>query len=271
MLQKLARQDYPKTRPIFKALQNQTVIGSVIDGNTGGDIYVNDSANSTWAVVWDKMDAILVEGEIAENSMASLKHLITMVFQPEAFRKGVSGLNLYYPDEIWDKAIECGFGDLAPVKESRFRYELAKLDRHWESLVPEDCRLEPIDARLLNQRDLKNLDQVAGWIQSFWPSNAAFIDRGLGCCVVRDKTILSWCLAVFVSGREVELGLETVKDYRGQGYAKAAAAACVEHCLKGERTPLWNCEAENKASFHVAEAVGFQRTQEYQVWHLALD
>lgn len=71
MLHKLESHDYSKVTPIFKELNHQIVIGSIIEGNTVGEIYVDNLESPAFAVVWDKMDAILVEGEFDNEHMNS--------------------------------------------------------------------------------------------------------------------------------------------------------------------------------------------------------
>lgn len=54
-----------------------------------------------------------------------------------------------------------------------------------------------------------------------------------------------------------EIGISTLKEYRGQGYAKAACIACLEAMLRKNICPLWSTEAENIASQKLAQSIGF--------------
>jgi RimJ/RimL family protein N-acetyltransferase len=270
MLQKLERKNYFKVTPIFKEMGNQIVIGSVIEGNTCGDIYVDCLEAPAFAVLWDKMDAVLIEGVLNEDYIKSFVCLILNVFKPDAISRDFPFFNVYYPNETWADVLGNKLKDLSPVKELKFYYEYDKLNRDWESSVQNDYVLKRIDESILEKKDLKNMDKVIDWIKSFWPSTKEFVDKGIGYCLLQDEIIVSWCLSVFVSGEKFELGLETIKDYRGKGCAKVVSSACIEYCMEHYLVPLWNCNEENKPSVRVAEAIGFKKIKEYYVWHINL-
>lgn len=84
MLRVLGVDNHPQVKHMFRGLRNQVVIGSVIEGNTRGDIYVNDLDNPTFVVLWDKMYAILMDGELNEEHIRSFSNLVSTVFIPDA-------------------------------------------------------------------------------------------------------------------------------------------------------------------------------------------
>ena len=270
MLQKLQPVNYSKITPIFKELENQIVIGSVIEGNTRGEIYVNDLETPTFAVLWDKMDAILIDGILDDNYIESFAYLVLKQFKPDAISRYLPFFHVYYPNETWADVVGNKLNSLSPRKVLKFYYEFDKLNKKREIILNNNCILKRMDEDLLEKNELVNLNKVIEWINSFWPSIKQFLEKGIGYCVLQNKIIVSWCLSVFVSGKKVELGLETIENYRGRGYAKVVSSACIDYCLKHQLKPLWNCNAENMASVHVAEAVGFKRKKEYFVWHINL-
>jgi RimJ/RimL family protein N-acetyltransferase len=270
MLQKIAFQDYRKVTPIFQELLHQIVIGSLIEGNTCGDVYVNNVNNPTTALLWDKMDAIFVAGENGEGFAESLRHLLTCVILPDARSRFVPCLNIYYPNDAWAGVVGDALKELKPQKEMKYYYEFDRLNKDWTGLAPDAGHLVRVNEQLLEKTKLQNLEKVIGWITSFWPSVDRFVEKGIGYCILQNEIITGWCLSVFVSGSKYELGLETVEHFRGKGYAKAVATACIKYCLEHGLTPLWNCDAENPPSVAVAEAVGFKKMREYPVWHVEL-
>jgi RimJ/RimL family protein N-acetyltransferase len=127
-----------------------------------------------------------------------------------------------------------------------------------------------IDEALLANTNLGNIRAVEGWVRSFWHSLRDFVGTGFGFCVVRDGTILSWCLSVFVSDENFEFGIATAPDHRRKGLATLAAAACVEHCVENHRIPHWHCWEDNVPSIKVAEKVGFENPTLYTVYRFDL-
>lgn len=53
------------------------------------------------------------------------------------------------------------------------------------------------------------------------------------------------------------LGINTLKNYWGNGYASKAVSACIKNMLANNVCPLWSCNADNIASIKLAEKVGF--------------
>ena len=134
---------------------------------------------------------------------------------------------------------------------------------------PAGFELRRIDDGLLVSH-LAHLDEVRGWIDSFWYSPEDFLHTGFGFCALVDDQIASWCLTVFAAGSARELGLATVPAFRGRGLATRLAAACVEHALTHDLRPHWHCWADNCPSVGVAEKTGFALEREYTVLKMDL-
>lgn len=273
MLHKLAPEQYPLVRPVFEALRYNIVVDSVIDGNTPGWVFADDAQRPTTAFIWDMQDAMLVAGDPADADLnRALAALIRNDIAPDARRRGIPFLSLHYDRPAWETAIEeTILAGWRPAKAARRYYTLEHLTWNWRIGMPPDTAMRPITAALLDGDDLANADQVRGWVLSFWPSLAAFEATGVGYCIVYgEATIASWCLSVFVSGRDYELGLATAPDYRGRNLAVRTAAACVETCLARGLAVHWHCLEENYPSQRVAEKVGFDETRAYEVYRFSI-
>ncbi len=268
MITRLTESQYPLVRPIFADLRYNLVIDSVIDGNTPAWVYADDPAFPTSALIWDKQDAMLVAGNAAHHAFAqALAHVLADEILPDARRRGIPVLSLHYPDESWDRVIETvilqGRG---AEKAARRAYHWGGLPVDWRAALPAGYAVRRLTPELLAQGDLENMDQVVGWVDSFWRSHAAFAQTGFGFCALRDRAVAGWCLTVFVSGQDYELGLATAPPYRNQGLATVTAAASIEQCLAQGGTPHWHCWEDNVASQVVAARVGFERPRQYTVY-----
>ena len=272
MLHKLTPDQYPIVRPVVEALRYNIVIDSVIDGNTPGWVFADDAERPTVAFIWDMQDAMLVAGnpDNAEVTLA-LAALIRGRIVPDARRRGIPFLSLHYDRPAWQPAIErTVLAGWEPRKVARYYYILENLAWNWRIGMPPGSEMRPITATLLEGEDMENADQVRGWVLSFWQSLEAFEAKGVGYCVVYGETIASWCLSVFVSGRNYELGLATAPDFRGRGLAKRTAAACAEACLGRGLKVHWHCLEENYPSRRVAEKVGFDEEVRYEVYRFSI-
>jgi RimJ/RimL family protein N-acetyltransferase len=270
--------NYARVRPVFEGLRYNLVVDSVIDGNTPGWVYVDDVRHPRTAWMWDMMDAMLVAGRADDDEVnRALARLIDERVLPKAV---IPMLSLHYYPEEWEGRMGVVLHGKGARKAWRRFYTFGGLKAGWRRAMPATCQMRRIDEELLESTDLGNVQDVAGWVRSFWASYRGFVERGLGFCLVERApetppgrglgaeggTIASWCLSVFASGTQFELGLTTASDHRGRGYATLTAAACVEHCVEHGLTPHWHCWEDNAPSMRVAEKVGFERPERYTVY-----
>lgn len=54
-----------------------------------------------------------------------------------------------------------------------------------------------------------------------------------------------------------EPGINTLKEYRRKGYAKAVCAAYIKNALERNKVPIWTCRHDNMASVKLAESLGY--------------
>lgn len=59
-----------------------------------------------------------------------------------------------------------------------------------------------------------------------------------------------------------EIGINTVAEYRGKGYASAACTKCIDEILRRGRVPVWSTGIENLASRRLAKKLGFSELGE---------
>lgn len=264
---RLNQNEYKNVEHIFKELGFNIVIKSVIEGNTPGEIYVDNKDNPQVALTWDMMAELLIEGK-ADNDEVNMEinGLIIDYFKPRAAKRYIPCFDLYYSQNFKDKLqILLPQESCKSVNRNVYKFERLKVD--WRELIPGDFKILVMDETLLKRSDLKHIDAAKGWVDSFWHSASDLASKGIGYCLLREDEVVSWCLSVFVSGRNYEFGLETVEEYRGYGYGKIAAAACMEYCIDNNLIPFWQCDAENIPSNKIAECVGFKKDFQYSVEH----
>ena len=263
--------DYTRVRPLFAGLRYNLVVDSVLDGNTPAWVYVDDVAAPRTAWLWDLQDAMLVAGD-AHNAATSraLAELMTTKVFPDARARYIPGLSLHYDPVDWEAQMDVLLPGFAPEKATRRYYTFAQPAVDWRAALPVGCALRRLDEASLARADLRNMEHVAGWVRSFWRSDADFVKIGFGFCLLQGDVIAGWCLSVFVSGGNFELGLATMPEYRGRGYATLVAAASVAHCVEHDFTPHWHCWEDNIPSQRAAEKVGFANPTTYTVYRFGL-
>lgn len=61
----------------------------------------------------------------------------------------------------------------------------------------------------------------------------------------------------YMGAQVQEIGINTLKEYRGKGYAAMACGGCIRELICRHKTPLWSTEADNQSSRRLAEKLGF--------------
>ena len=92
----------------------------------------------------------------------------------------------------------------------------------------------------------------------FWRGAEHFANDGIGFSMLIDGMAASTAFAAFMHGKQLEMGIETVVQHRGMGYAEHACKALIEYCLENGYEPIWSCRLENTGSFNLAMKLGFE-------------
>lgn len=264
MIAKLEQNQYARLGEIFRELRYNLLIDSVIDGHTPAQVYANRPEKPTCGLVWNENDTLLLAGDTRdEDFKRDLRNTLIEEIIPSAQERGIPALALNYHPHGWAKEIPEILAPYQPERSVGRYYSFDRLKFNWRNRIPGGIQMETINRSVLQDATRANLDQLISWVYSFWRSIDDFLEYGRGYCLMQEKEILSWCLSVYVSGNEIELGLETAKPHRKKGYGTLVAAACVEDCVRNDITPHWHCWNQDLASIAIAESVGFENPVKY--------
>ena len=95
---------------------------------------------------------------------------------------------------------------------------------------------------------------------SFWDNPSVFLAGGTGVSLFVDNTLAALAFSAFCIGNRIEIGIETLPEYRGTGLATLACTALINHCLTTGLEPVWSCSATNTGSRALARRLGFEET-----------
>lgn len=94
--------------------------------------------------------------------------------------------------------------------------------------------------------------------KNFWKDVESWkAGGGEGFCALLDKTIVSCAFSSGIHGNQLELGIETVPEFRGKGLAKIVSMHLVRYCLERGLVPVWCCRRSNVGSVKLALSLGF--------------
>ena len=86
------------------------------------------------------------------------------------------------------------------------------------------------------------------------------VDKKIHYCVFKDGEIVSATESENIPNKPdkmVQLGINTLPEYRRRGYAFIACAAFIKNHLQKGLMPVWECDFNNKASEILAAKLGF--------------
>jgi len=102
-------------------------------------------------------------------------------------------------------------------------------------------------------------DQMIGAVvpSAFWRSSRDFINKGISFTIYYEEKLAATAFSSFAAPGKLELGIETLTEFRGHGLAEKVCSALIDYCLERNLEPIWACRLENTASYKLAKKLGF--------------
>ncbi len=119
--------------------------------------------------------------------------------------------------------------------------------------------------------DKKIFDDMNGSVvpSEFWDSANDFCRMGVGFSLFYENKLATTAFSSYIHGNELELGMETIEEYRGKGFASLASSALIDYCLENNYEPVWSCRLENVGSYKLAVKLGFEPTLKLPYYRLS--
>lgn len=103
----------------------------------------------------------------------------------------------------------------------------------------------------------------------FWNNEVDFCTKGIGYSLYYHNQLASTAFSAYVHENQLELGIETVYEFRNMGFAQIVCSAFIDYCIENNLEPVWSCRLENKASYHLAQRIGFEPSLEIPYYRLS--
>ncbi|NWF69375.1 MAG: GNAT family N-acetyltransferase [Chloroflexi bacterium] len=267
-MQPLESADFDKIRALFAQPYTRLPVAAFIAGTASARVWVDNAEEPRSALIWAKSSGLYLGGAadnpafnrmigdiVADRVLPELEHPIFKV---------------HFDGEGWRQQSGALLPMLTLIPLQRALLTLHKplpVDPAWHAAIPLGFALHTITEDLLIYRHPKNLERLRAEIETMWPSLSQFMRSGFGYCLLRaDAEIVAWCTAEYVSGDQCGIGIETLEDYQGRGFATFVARAFVEHCRAHSIRPHWDSWSSNLPALAVARKVGFVSAGDYTVW-----
>ncbi len=75
-------------------------------------------------------------------------------------------------------------------------------------------------------------------------------------------------ISSFLHGDKLEIGIETLPNFRNQGLASVVCSALIDYCIANQFEPIWSCRLTNGGSYHLAVKLGFDPVASFPYYEL---
>ncbi len=147
--------------------------------------------------------------------------------------------------------------ELAPLLARKMGGTLRQLGDIYHILTqpPPANLLNHPDVRLLTPNDLPLLQAAPPELRGPNPEHLLYQTAAAGAIINNQLVAIAQNYAMTEGFGDI--GVFTLPDWRGHGFASAAAAQVAQWLQANGRLPVWSCGEHNRASLRVAEKLGF--------------
>ncbi|TCZ81119.1 GNAT family N-acetyltransferase [Paenibacillus albiflavus] len=269
MINELQRNEFYKCKSLILE-HGHLEIRAIVEGNNPGRIFVDDLKSPRTGLIWfGNLDGFAFIGDSANTEFNEhINHLFDEVIIPEAIQLGLKWFEGFGDAPAWNTTIEQVFASRQLDASNQKVYSLNKhsYNPSQEPVIDPRYEVMRITEEMMNPSYFSNQDFLLNKILEFWDSTDHFIHKGIGYCAIDNDEIVSLCFSGFVAGQIHGLGIETLKEHRGNKLAQAIAHALVQECVANDLVPYWDCMDVNAPSKSVAEKIGLTNIFDYTVY-----
>jgi RimJ/RimL family protein N-acetyltransferase len=245
---RLAKDQYSLASPLLAGVPfNVLMAQAVAEGRVGG-VVLADAMQPTSVYVRHKYGMSFLMGY---SSNAGFREEIVAMFSDPTLRSSPEWLQVYPLDwtELLDPVAEGGKINRWRrtnfwFNQARFLVRFPRGASRYDTVVCTSAALDGFPGTVLPAH--------------FWDDVDEFLASGTGFFSLDDgsQRVAAIAFASYLDEEFLEIGVETIPEFRGRGHARAACARLIHLCLERGLTPVWSCRTENQGSYRLAESLG---------------
>lgn len=247
----LKTEDYSLATTILEQVPFNTWFAqAVIQGLSSGRVFVDQLEHPEACYIQSAYGMSLLCGE---SHTAEFLEALTGYLRNEHKQRVEREWLQVYPDS-WNILLRCLVEEGLVEENSRVNFTFNRA--LFQSLVDQSsssaqCEVVGIDEKLFHQFDGVVVPR------HFWKNADQFVAEGAGFCVLEQRRPVSVAFSAYRVENYLEIGIETVTEARGNGFAIQASIALIRYCLEHQLEPVWACRRENEGSYQLAQKLGF--------------
>lgn len=272
----LEKQHYSKlVEPLQKVAFNNLFARSVVEHKIPGKVFVDDPGNPKTYYVIHPYGMSLLFGDSANETFNTSFRNYALNYNHERnkheWMQASPGnwhnvLNELFKNELVKSADnttrqETGIVELNTRVNFKFNRDNYQALR--KTNTDPEIKIIRTDSRIF--RDMKGSVVPA----YFWKSEDDFMKNGIGFSLLYKGKLASTAYSSFIHDDKLELGIETVEEFRGRGFAAYPCSALLDYCIENNYEPIWACRLENTGSYKLAQKAGFIPSLEQPYYRLS--
>ena len=269
-MEKLNIDEFDIAHNLLNQIKNQTVLMTIMTGETPGVIYVNKKKTPDLAYAQFKHRAFL-SGEPSTDDYELLRNFFDInvrkycqAFDVPLFRLTVSDPRIF---DIIFKVLE----PLEPIVTGYHCYQKLIIGNNQDFIIPEGYKIIPVNGELINSA-FPGREDLLEEMCSERESLKAFLEKSFGVAAFKEDALAGWCLSEYNHEDQCEVGIATMPPHRRIGLAKAMTGVFSNQAFeKGITKILWHCFESNLPSWRTALSAGFTLAESDEVLILYWD
>jgi GNAT superfamily N-acetyltransferase len=144
-----------------------------------------------------------------------------------------------------------------------FKFKLSNYLKFKQNNIKNDLKMVPTNKQLF-------ATMKGSVIPShFWETADDFYENGIGFSLLYKNKLATTAYSAFIIDDKLEIGIETIEEYRGKGFAQHTCSALIDYCITNNYEPVWSCRLENISSYKLAIKLGFEPTGKLPFYRLS--
>ncbi|WP_377864239.1 GNAT family N-acetyltransferase [Bacillus sp. R86525] len=255
-MKKLSVAEYGKILPILESYTRTTTFAyAVCDQMIDGEVFANEKLTAGLIITVNGIYYLFGDTHDSSYNEDVFSYIKT------AIEKTEKRFTLFTSSAEWEMMIEEHFSN-ALRKIPRMKFQRGILEDR-----KRDVNKNTYEVKLIDREDIERSNEFTeDYYKEYWGSKEAFLNGGFGFCIEQDRMIVAECVSIFNGNRFAEIDIATHEANQGKGLAQAVATRFIEHCIKNDITPCWDCNVDNIPSQKLASKLSFHNPIEYSLF-----
>ncbi len=269
-MEKLNIDNYNIAKELLDQIQYQTVLHTILSGQTPGRIYVDNIRAPKVAYAQFKQRVFLSGAPDTNLEVSWDKFFLTEV-KSNCKKSNVAFFRLTVNDPRWLDILSKSLANKDPIQMAYHIYQKQLKIPVINIQIPDSYHLLPVNQSLI-QKSFPGKDELLEEICSERETVEAFLQNSFGLAAFKDGSLAGWCLSEYNFQNQCEIGIASLPEHRQIGLAKAMTQKFQLQAIEnGVYNLLWHCAASNQASCRTAQSAGFELVDHHDVLMLFWD